>query len=88
MISQLDQKKALIDALNDTPAAAGVSLQTLQGKVLRNQALLDSALGGIRSVANKMSTLHRIRRTLDTYDESGRRMTIESVSENKLEKRA
>lgn len=88
LVSQLDEKSALIEALNDCDDAAGPGLAALQTKVLRNQALLDSALQGIRSVANRMSALHRIRRSLDTYDESGRKTTIESLAEGRMEKRA
>lgn len=88
LVSQLEEKEALIERLNDCEDAEGEPLKALQVKVLRNQALLDSALQGIRSVANRMSALHRIRRSLDTYDESGRKTTIESLVEPKVEKRA
>lgn len=88
LVGQLGEKKALIDTLNDCADAGGERLEALQTKVLRNQALLDSALQGIRSVASRMSALHRIRRTLDTYDESGRKTTIESLTEPRMEKRA
>jgi len=88
LVCQLDEKKALIDALNACDDASGSSLEALQTKVLRNQALLDSALQGIRSVASRMSALHRIRRSLDTYDQAGRKTTIESLSEGRMEKRA
>jgi len=88
LVVQLEEKEALIKALNGCDDAQGDSLNELQTKVLRNQALLDSALQGIRSVANRMSALHRIRRSLDTYDESGRKTTIESLTERRIEKRA
>ncbi|MDQ2090548.1 flagellar biosynthesis protein FlgN [Marimonas arenosa] len=88
LVGQLDEKKALIDTLNNHGDAGGESLAALQRKVLRNQALLDSALDGIRSVARRMSALHRIRRSLDTYDEAGRKTTIEGVTAGHMEKRA
>lgn len=88
LVTQLEEKETLIDTLNGCGDAAGERLHQLQSKVLRNQALLDSALQGIRSVANRMSALHRIRRSLDTYDESGRKTTIESVPARQVEKRA
>lgn len=88
LVRQLDEKKALIDTLNITDMAGQDSLIDLQGKVARNQALLDSALQGIRSVANRMNALHRIRRSLDTYDESGRKKTIEGLRKRTVEKRA
>ncbi|MDU8929621.1 flagellar biosynthesis protein FlgN [Alisedimentitalea sp. MJ-SS2] len=88
LVTQLEEKEALIERLNECEDAGGEPLNALQVKVLRNQALLDSALQGIRSVASRMSALHRIRRSLDTYDESGRKTTIESLAEPKVEKRA
>ena len=93
LVRLLDDKRNLIDALNEQASTATTSghqgeLQKLQGKVARNQELLDSALQGIRSVANRMSTLHRVRRSLDTYDESGRKTTIEGLRGGSMEKRA
>jgi flagellar biosynthesis/type III secretory pathway chaperone len=88
LVRQLEEKKSLIDTLNGADRADGGELRDLQGKVMRNQALLDSALEGIRSVANRMSALHRIRRSLDTYDESGRKTTIEGLRDRTMEKRA
>ncbi len=88
IVAQLEEKQALIEALNTLPEAGRAGLEALQGKVLRNQALLDSALEGIRSVAARMSALHQIRRSLDTYDESGRKTTIEGLRKRTMEKRA
>lgn len=88
LVRQLEEKKRLIDSLNNAEQADGGELRDLQDKVLRNQALLDSALEGIRSVANRMSALHRIRRSLDTYDETGRKTTIEGLRDRTMEKRA
>ena len=88
LVGYLDEKKTLIDTLNGAEDVSSDRLEALQGKATRNQALLDSALQGIRSVANRMSTLHRIRRSLDTYDENGRKTTIESLTLRQMEKRA
>ncbi|MFD0859997.1 flagellar protein FlgN [Roseovarius aquimarinus] len=60
----------------------------LAGKALRNQALLDGALEGIRTVAGRLTTLRRIRRTLETYDRTGRKSSISDVIEHQVEKRA
>ena len=87
LIGQLDEKEALIERLNAS-GDSGAGLKDLQAKVLRNQALLDSALEGIRTVAQKLSALHRVRRSLDTYDESGRKTTIDSAPDRTMEKRA
>jgi hypothetical protein len=84
----LRRKEALIDALNDIPPQAADGLEALQGKVVRNQALLDGALQGIRKVAGRMAAFRRIRRGLDTYDAEGRRTTIPGEIDHKVEKRA
>lgn len=88
LVGQLDEKTALITHLNQSENADDTRLEALQGKVLRNQALLDRALEGIRSVASRMAALHHVRKSLDTYDENGRKTTIEGLRERNVEKRA
>lgn len=83
-----DGKEALLDALQDAGIASGPDLSGLQGKLTRNQALLDGALSGIRKVAARLAALRRVRRSLDTYDEKGERKTLPAEQEHKLEKRA
>jgi flagellar biosynthesis/type III secretory pathway chaperone len=83
----LEQKESLIDALN-TLAADTPPLDGLQAKVVRNQALLDGALQGIRRASARMAALRRVRRSLETYDASGQKQTIEGEVVHKVEKRA
>ncbi len=82
------RKEALIDRLNAQAPQPRNVVSPLREKVLRNQALLDGALEGIRNVASRMSALRRNRRNLETYDRTGRRSEISSVIEHKVEKRA
>lgn len=84
----LPKKEALIDALNTASVKDGPSLKALDAKVRRNQLLLDGALEGIREVAKKMSTLRKMRASLETYDAEGRRQTIEAEPETSVERRA
>lgn len=84
----LEEKETLIDGLNAMDAPAGGELQDLQSKVERNQALLDGALQGIRKVASRMAAFRRIRKSLETYDETGRKKTIQGEVERRVEKRA
>ena len=84
----LEQKETLIDTLKSNESAAQPELQKLQDKVARNQALLDGALQGIRTVAARVAAFRKIRRSLDTYDEKGRKQTISGVVDFKMEKRA
>ena len=83
----LAEKQALIDQLNATDAAAA-GLDALKAKVARNQAMLDGAMQGIRAVTARMSALRKIRQSLETYDETGRRRTIRGDGQHSVERRA
>ncbi|RKT32375.1 FlgN protein [Roseovarius halotolerans] len=84
----LAQKEQLIDRFNALEGAREPDLAGLQGKVERNQVLLDGALEGIRRVANRMAAIRQVRRSLATYDETGKRHTIDGTVLRKVEKRA
>ena len=84
----LAQKESLLEQIASSDSPAQKELAALQGKAIRNQALLDSALQGIRTVANRFATLRRIRKTLETYDEFGHKTSLPAGSDNKVEKRA
>lgn len=84
----LTRKEALIDALNALAPARQPDLSGLQVKVTRNQALLDGALEGIRKVAGRMAAFRKIRKSLETYDQSGRKTTIQGEAEHSVERRA
>lgn len=84
----LHEKTALIDALAGLDAAAEPLPEALKEKALRNQALLDGALEGIRHVAGRIAALRRLRQSFETYDETGRRRTIEGDIVRRIEKRA
>ena len=88
LVSLIERKKELIEALNTFGLTGNDELLTLQGKAARNQALLDSALKGIKSVSNRLATLQKVRKSLQTYDASGQKKTIESTQTGKFEKRA
>lgn len=81
-------KETLLDeiAARDRTAPEA-QMVALRARIARNQALLDGALRGIRAVAARMSDLRQVRRGLDTYDQSGRRTTIESPGPS-VERRA
>ena len=81
-------KGALIDELNKIAPSNQLALKDLQNKVARNQALLDGALQGIRKVAVRLAALRKIRRSLDTYDCTGQKQTIQGEIAHKMEKRA
>ncbi len=82
----LRKKKELIDRVVADDRAE--KLADLHGKALRNQALLDSTLRGIRNVATRFANLRRIRKSLETYDEFGHKLSLPTVSDSRMEKRA
>ena len=84
----LSEKEALFDRLAELDRLERAGLKDLQGKVMRNQALLDSAMRGIRAVADRMSVLRRVSQTLETYDASGRRESVPTGRARKVERRA
>lgn len=84
----LSEKEVLFDRLTLIDDATADDLTQLQGKAMRNQALLDNAQMGIRAVATRMANLRRLRRSLETYDETGRKTTITTRMDNQVEKRA
>ena len=84
----LERKETLIEKLSLLDAAASQPLEMLSDKIKRNQVLLDQALEGIRTVASRLAELRRIKSSLDTYDASGVRKTIEIAADISVEKRA
>lgn len=84
----VEQKEVLIEHLALADEIESVALGGLDSKLKRNQALLDSALDGIRRVARRLSSLRRVRTALDTYDARGERQTIDVKANVSFEKRA
>ena len=84
----VDRKEKVMDQLADAEASDPQMLSSLNDKLKRNQALLDQALEGIRSVAKRLSALRRVRRSLDTYDARGEKKEIDMGKPVTVEKRA
>ena len=84
----LNKKEALFNDLNAISELERETLSHVQGKVSRNQVLLDSAMEGIRAVASRMAELRRVPIGLDVYDQSGRKTRYGIRSSVSLEKRA
>ena len=83
----LARKEAMIDALAELHPPRD-ALERLQEHMNRNQALFDKTLEGIRNVANRLSALRRLRKSLDTYDEHGRKTEMADPQASRLERRA
>jgi flagellar biosynthesis/type III secretory pathway chaperone len=83
-----DQKERLIEALNMSEHRDLAHLMRLDGKVRRNQLLLNGALEGIRSVTQRMAALQQVRQSLETYDRDGQKKRIDIRTDHSVEKRA
>ncbi len=86
--SLLEEKEALVGKLNALARVESDDLAGVRKKMNRNQDLMNSALDGIRAVANRMAELRRVRQGLATYDRDGTRHQISTSFARKLEKRA
>jgi flagellar biosynthesis/type III secretory pathway chaperone len=84
----LPPKEALIDQMNRVPQTDLASMQMLDGKVKRNQLLLDGALEGIRTVATRIEALRRVRNSLETYGADGKRRAVSVEDNTTVERRA
>ncbi len=82
------EKDALIAGLNALGQLEEDTISNVQGKVVRNQALLTSAMEGIKAVASRMSELRKVRKGLDVYDRSGTKSSYSTQGAKSLEKRA
>ena len=88
-ISRLHERKtALVEQLRVQDLQDQAQMTSLTGKIDRNQALLSSALDGIRSVATRLAAVRHVRETLETYDANGLKKAIKPQAEKSLEKRA
>lgn len=83
-----DEKERIARVLSSGDCEGPGGLELLDAKLRRNQHLLQSALMGIRSVADRMAEMRRVRRGLETYDATGRKSRKGDMTRRALEKRA
>ena len=84
----LPGKEQLIAALEGGQSAPPDVLRALDGKLRRNQLLLDGALDGIRAVSTRLAQLRAARGGFETYSADGRRRDIELLPQTTVERRA
>lgn len=84
----LPPKEALISEMNEVAQPDLAAMQALDGKVKRNQLLLNGALEGIKTVADRMQALRRVRNSLETYGADGKKRAIALQDQTTVEKRA
>ncbi|MGB7319051.1 MAG: flagellar biosynthesis protein FlgN [Planktotalea sp.] len=86
--SLLPAKEKLVEMLLGDEGGNRHRIAPLEGKLQRNQLLLNGALDGIRAVATRLAALRQVRMALDTYDAQGRKQRVVTPTPSKLEKRA
>ena len=85
----LQEKERLLGSLgSENISHDNKLLNTLQQKMARNQTLLENSLLGIRAVADRVSSVRKVRESLETYDNNGHRLELTLGQATKLEKRA
>lgn len=82
------RKVTLIEKLEGLSEGDRADLMALQSKITRNQALLEGSLQGIRAVADRLATLRRLRREMETYDQQGNKKLIQGHATPRVERRA
>lgn len=82
------RKQSLVGALAQFDEQDAERVGPVREKLARNQDLLASAAEGVRSVAQRLATVRRVREGLDTYDETGRRKSVDVNVGGSLERRA
>ena len=84
----VESKERLIDELHALMMRETGELRSLHTKFKRNQALLDGTLQGIRSAAARLAAHRQLRRSMNTYDKNGRKLSIVPDATRNVEKRA
>lgn len=84
----LSQKEKLVGQINGMAVAPSDQVATVQGKMARNQLLLESAMSGIRAIAERIEILHQARKSLQTYNARGQKKDVSLSVARSVEKRA
>ncbi len=89
VLAEIGEEKArLLTALETLSPSDPAPLQALHEAAGRNQVLMESALSGIKDIANRMALLRRVRDSLQTYDAQGQKSDVYLAGPARLEKRA
>ena len=82
------RKEELIVELSNIDTDDPALLTKVQRNLKRNNELLEEAARGIKSVVSRLADLHRVNRSLETYDSKGIKQTVTLPVSSSLEKRA
>ena len=84
----LPRKETALARLASSGAEPTRRAEHLRDKLSRNQALLESAMAGLRDAAAQVTELQKLRDGLATYGSDGRRARLDAVAPRRIEKRA
>jgi flagellar biosynthesis/type III secretory pathway chaperone len=84
----LVNKTRLVEQVNKQARPETAELPALRRKLMRNQALLNSAMQGVRNIADRLAELRTVREELRTYDARGKKNRYRTVHGATVEKRA
>lgn len=84
----LASKEALMEVVEQIQDPDTAAMQLLATKLKRNQLLLDGALEGIRTVAQRMARLREVKGAFETYSADGKRHEIPLFPPRSVERRA
>ena len=82
------EKTVLISQLRRDLPEDAERVQRLHATMLRNQALFDQTLAGLRNAAERVGNMQQLRRSMEIYDATGRRATIDMPPAQRVERRA
>ena len=81
-------KEKVIAAIRPMSEKDLQELRHLRGLAEHNQQLFKQALKGIQDVSDRLESIRKVGETIDTYDHTGRRVSVETQQSKELEKRA
>ena len=84
----MEEKIALISQLRRDPPEDAERVRRLHATMVRNQALFDQTLAGLRNAAELVGSMRHLRRSMEIYDATGRRATIDMPPAQQVERRA
>lgn len=84
----LPRKESLVEQLSCLETFDETQMEIISQNLKRNQDLLNQAIAGIRSVAGRLKVLKNVQSSLETYDNTGARRTVDISPSTSLEKRA
>ena len=81
-------KEKVIAAIRPMSEKDLQELRHLRGLAEHNQQLFKQALKGIQDVSDRLESIRKVGETIDTYDHTGRRVSVETQQSKELEKHA